>query len=1214
MSTPRRRAADPLPASFAGTARFELLRTIGEGGMGVVYEALDRERAMTVALKTVRDVDPQALFRLKTEFRARADVEHRNLVRLGELLHDSRHWFFTMELVEGTTFLSWVTDGETVSDAPTFDGVLAHDVSGERPIDQPSSRPRRGFDERRLRASLRQLAQGLDVLHRAGMVHRDLKPSNVMVTAKGRVVVLDFGLVAEASGHASDRDIVGTAAYMAPEQAMSRPVGPAADWYSVGVMLFEALTGRLPIDGAPLEILMNKQRDRAPSPQELADVPDDLAALCSDLLAIDPAARPSGAAILRRLDAAPGEPARTPFVGRAAELAALDATLREVIAGGAVTACIEGESGIGKSALVRRFVAGLEGRADRPLVLAGRCHPRETVPFKGVDGVVDAIARALGRIDLGEVVLPTGSELAALATLFPVLLRVPAIARVRAAVPANPLELRARAFRGLRHLLEALGAHRPLVVSIDDVQWADGDSLAVLRELVAAPGAPRMLLVLTRRDGALPDLPVAIRTITMARLSADEASALVALVAPERAAETPTLIAGAGGHPMFLRELLRHPAPPRGPSLDDALWARITRMDDTARRILELLAVAGAPVPPALIGEALGLEARTAAKWLGVLRAASLVRTGGSRSGDPIEPYHERVRAAVLARIPAPRRRRYHERLAGLMIAAGLDERDPMTIVRHLEGAGHAERAAALARRAARRTSETVAFEQIAALCEAALRLWPDSDGDSQRDLMIRRAEALACAGRGAEAAAAFLAVADELDGEKAFQCRREAAELLLISGHFGDGMRVLDQVLAAIGDRVPRSPRAARRRLAWRWLRLAVRGTRFVPQPVARRPRAEIVRIEVYRTASLGLGLVDAIVGAGFQAQALRIALRIGDRRRVAYALAYHAMYVAAAGGRAIPRARRRIAEAKALAEECRSGFLRGWARAGEGVVEYFAGNFAGAVESLLDGEAQLREHTRGTASELQHLRMFVLWTLRRLGDHDALRAHYVEYVRDALRRSDRYAATTYRWSASVTWLAADDLERARAEIAAGAWSPPEDGLHLQHWFHARARTELALYEADTAALAACEAALRGFRGGVLDHVEAVRTETALELGRIAILRRDLAGVREAVARLRRERSPYVQTVVLQLEAAAHALEGHPAAARATLFDLVGRAEASGLPVLAALARRRAGALTAGVEGTRHLAEADATLRRRGIAAPARFARAFATWPTDAP
>jgi hypothetical protein len=107
MSTPRSAEAWRVSA-FTGNARFELRQEIGQGAMGTVYEAYDREREMTVALKVVHELDAHGLYRLKTEFRARADLEHRNVVRLGELFEDDGHWFFTMELIEGWQFVEWV--------------------------------------------------------------------------------------------------------------------------------------------------------------------------------------------------------------------------------------------------------------------------------------------------------------------------------------------------------------------------------------------------------------------------------------------------------------------------------------------------------------------------------------------------------------------------------------------------------------------------------------------------------------------------------------------------------------------------------------------------------------------------------------------------------------------------------------------------------------------------------------------------------------------------------------------------------------------------------------------------------------------------------------------------------------------------------------------------------------------------------------------------
>jgi serine/threonine protein kinase len=238
------------------------------------------------------------------------------------------------------------------------------------------------FDDTRLRSALRQLAEALYALHAAGLVHRDIKSSNVRVTTEGRVVLLDFGLViGTGTDTAWTQQIAGTPACMAPEQASSAAVGPEADWYGLGVLLFEALTGRLPFDGSPLEVLARKQKEQAPAPTKLDPrVPRDLDELCVALLSVDPAARPKGADVLRALGLASvassvtGTHTQTNvFVGRGAELHALMAAFRDSRRGQPVTVMVGGESGVGKSALVRRFAQRLTLEVPDAVVLAGRC-------------------------------------------------------------------------------------------------------------------------------------------------------------------------------------------------------------------------------------------------------------------------------------------------------------------------------------------------------------------------------------------------------------------------------------------------------------------------------------------------------------------------------------------------------------------------------------------------------------------------------------------------------------------------------------------------------------------------------------------------------------------------------------------------------------------------------------------------------------------------
>src|SRR5438093_912963 len=190
---------------FGGTDRFLVQERLGAGGYGVVYRAIDRERNLPVALKTLRHVAPKALVRFKEEFRALADVSHPNLVTLYELSSYEEQWFFTMELLDGVNFL-WYVRGETSpAESGSTSAVSAPTGSDlraifDRPGDEPgavSGPPAASLSLDRLRQALPQLVEGVLALHDAGKLHRDIKPSNVLVTRGGRVVLLDFGLVAE---------------------------------------------------------------------------------------------------------------------------------------------------------------------------------------------------------------------------------------------------------------------------------------------------------------------------------------------------------------------------------------------------------------------------------------------------------------------------------------------------------------------------------------------------------------------------------------------------------------------------------------------------------------------------------------------------------------------------------------------------------------------------------------------------------------------------------------------------------------------------------------------------------------------------------------------------------------------------------------------------------------------------------------------------------
>jgi serine/threonine protein kinase len=367
--------------------------------MGVVFRAYDRKRRVPVALKTLPRLDPTALYRFKQEFRALVGVTHPNLVTLYELMAEGQTWFFTMEYVEGTQFLTYVRSAAAGIPSPPT-ALWSAPESDAKTADVSAALPAPGalaVNLSRLRSALRQLAEGVSALHAAGKLHRDIKPSNTLVTPAGRVVLLDFGLAAELDSVGQHQSlasgVVGTVAYMAPEQAAGLPVTPASDWYSVGVILYEALTGRLPFRGPARQVLRDKQDADPPPPRELVlGVPEDLNTLCRELLRRDPARRPTGRDVLHRLgQAAEGLAAgstlpirpRPLFVGRHAHLTVLAEAFAAVRQGQTVAVSIHGPSGAGKSALVQHFLDGLSER-DVAVVLAGRCYEQESVPYKAL--------------------------------------------------------------------------------------------------------------------------------------------------------------------------------------------------------------------------------------------------------------------------------------------------------------------------------------------------------------------------------------------------------------------------------------------------------------------------------------------------------------------------------------------------------------------------------------------------------------------------------------------------------------------------------------------------------------------------------------------------------------------------------------------------------------------------------------------------------------
>ncbi|MES1255415.1 MAG: protein kinase [Acidobacteriota bacterium] len=797
-------------APFTGTDRFRVRRQLGSGGMGIVYEVHDTLRDETVALKMLRRTDASDLYRLKREFRSLVDITHPNVVCLYELLVADERSFFTMELVNGVSFVDF--------------------VRGSRA---------------RLLPALEQLIDGVSALHHRGKLHRDIKPSNVLVTPEGRVVILDFGILADVrSLHRGDEARGGTPAYLSPEEASGAAPSEASDWYGVGVTLYEVLTGALPFDGSPTDVLRRKCTVDPPAPADLRPdaVPADLSAICMGLLHRDPTQRLAGAAVRRALWRGAGRspaPAvmpvsELPFVGRRRQLHALSEARDQVLAGQARAVAIYGPSGIGKSALARQFVR----QSDRDaVVLTGRCYENESVPYKALDGVIDDLSRYLASSAAYDVADLLPRDVSALARVFPVLLQVGAIARAARRAEfdrADPFRIRRLAFEALGTLLARLAARTMLVVWIDDLQWADADSIVLLDELLAPANPPAMLTLLSFRQeeiGSKPFLQALLpRTsvVSLEPMTDDEADALLSGVAVGGGAtlthaDKRRMTHDAAGSPFVLEQLALYAGTTseetgHAPTFGRLFEARVDALSPAARLFLETLAICGRPVAPEIVCDACDV-ARDRQSLVVMLRASRFIRSSGS--SDRIEPYHDRFREVLANRLPADRRRGIHTRMAASLVARQSDDCD--ALFEHYRGAGDDDRAAIQAGLAAEKAAAALAFDRSASFYQHALDLAPS--GATASAWREGLAAALANAGRPAEAADAYLRAAADAPRARHIELRRCAAEQFLIGGHIDRGLDLSRQVLEAVGLTLAPNPRAAAVRVVWRRARLRFRG-----------------------------------------------------------------------------------------------------------------------------------------------------------------------------------------------------------------------------------------------------------------------------------------------------------------------------------------------------------------------------------------------------
>ena len=261
--------------------KYEVLEKLGAGVLGEVVKVRDVRDGVLKAVKLFKPqiISPSNMGRFEREFRAITSIQHPNIVQVYDFgVHLDRP-FFSMELLEGTDLRKYISESRPAKDAPDYDDYA-----------------------RRSAYIFHQVADALAVVHAAGIIHRDIKPENIFVKfgRYPRAKLLDFG-------HAKTGDnqnltvtgtVLGTAWYIPPEQAMGKEIGPPADLYSLGCVMFETLTGRPPFGGrSVMEVILSHIQREAPDAREFEPrCPEKLALMCVHLMKKEPADRPQSAA------------------------------------------------------------------------------------------------------------------------------------------------------------------------------------------------------------------------------------------------------------------------------------------------------------------------------------------------------------------------------------------------------------------------------------------------------------------------------------------------------------------------------------------------------------------------------------------------------------------------------------------------------------------------------------------------------------------------------------------------------------------------------------------------------------------------------------------------------------------------------------------------------------------------------------------------------
>ena len=763
-------------------AHYKIKSKLGEGGMGEVYRATDTKLNRDVAIKVIPEEfsrDASRMARFEREAQVLATLNHPNIAAI----YGVEDRALVMELVEGPTLAERIAAG----------AIPAEEAL---PV-------------------ARQIVEALEYAHEQGIIHRDLKPANIKVTPTGRVKVLDFGLAkVQAIGESDSTNsmitmagaIVGTAAYMSPEQATGKATDGRSDIFSLGLVLYEMLTGRRAFqeERAILTMMAILHKEARPLRELAPDLAPEWDGIVSRSMAKAPADRFQSMAELRaaleamanqRADASAGAlpvlAASRTTVGRDAQRGELWRAYARVKGGRGLILAVSGEAGIGKTSLLEEFLAELGQRGERPALARGRCSER----LAGAEAYLP-ILEALDSLLHGHAAAQAAPAMKTLApTWYGLVAGDSAVTSTSATGrEAGPAASQERMKRELGALCQELSRKRPLILVIDDLHWADVSTIDLLNYLAGRFADMRLLALVSYRpsDMALARHPfLAVRgdlqshglfeEIGLKFLEPQDVERYLTLQFPAHvfpADFAATIHAKTEGNPLFMADLVRYLRDTGGIVEENGRWAlarslpegpkdlpesvrgmiqrKIGLVEERDRKLLVAASAQGYEFDSAVVAAAVEMDAGDVEESLETLeRVHVLVKRGEEREFPDrsltlnYQFVHVLYQNLLYASLQPTRRAALCGRLARALAAHYGDQAAPVAarVAMLYEAARDFAASARYFHMAAKRAAGLFAFGEALALAErglsAALAL-PDTEERKKLELELQMMKGVA--------------------------------------------------------------------------------------------------------------------------------------------------------------------------------------------------------------------------------------------------------------------------------------------------------------------------------------------------------------------------------------------------------------------------------------------------------------------------------------